>query len=94
MRSNFPYVSGKWLAICDRCGFKSYNTDLRPDGEKPNLMVCSRCRDVRSPLNDAHVAPTVQSVPWSRPEREDVFRFVDSDDYANRITPESYPKGF
>lgn len=94
MSTRFPYRSGCWLVICDRCQRQFYNTDLRPDGEKPNLMVCSDCWDPKHPLSEMRTVPTVKSVPWARPQKAEVSHFEDSDDYANRITKDSYPKSW
>lgn len=90
----FPYISGEWLACCDRCARKFYASELRADGEKTGLKVCPDCWDSRHPQREVHAFPNIQSVPWARPERSDVFHFEDEDDYDSRQTAENYPKGF
>ena len=90
----FPYISHDWLSICDRCARKFYASELRPDGEKTGLRVCPTCFDPRHPQREVHAFPNIQSVPWARPERTDVFLFEDSDDYENRQTAADYPKSF
>lgn len=62
---------GDWNAICDRCGFKFKASMLRR--EWTNLMVCSRCFEVRHPQDLLRSRRELESVPWSRPEPSDVF---------------------
>lgn len=37
------------VAICDRCRFKVYYSDLMPDQNFPGLRVCPACRDDKDP---------------------------------------------
>lgn len=62
---------GKWNVICDRCGFKYKNTDLRK--EWTGLMVCDSCWEPRHPQTLIKVPKEDSSVPWARPEPTDVF---------------------
>lgn len=65
------YVPGKWLAICDVCGLRHYNTELRKDWR--GLMVCSKDYESRHPQDFLRVRADNPAVPWVRPEAEDVF---------------------
>lgn len=65
------YVPGKWLAICDCCGFRYYNDQLRKDWK--NLMVCSSCFETRHPQDFLRVPVDNPAVPWARPESPDQF---------------------
>ncbi len=57
---------GKWLVVCDRCGFKMKNTDLRL--EFTGLRVCSKCHDPRHPQDAVKGREDKQAPPWVRPE--------------------------
>lgn len=61
----------KWRAICDVCGFKYWSDELqkRWDG----LMVCKEDYELRHPMDYIKVPKDDQTIPWSRPEQEDVF---------------------
>jgi hypothetical protein len=65
------YESGKWNAICDRCGLKHKNTELRK--EWTGLMVCSPCWEPKHPQLMLRVPREAGNTPWARPEPEDVF---------------------
>jgi hypothetical protein len=62
---------GKWNVICDRCGFKFKNDELQK--EWTGLMVCCGCFETRHPQTLIKVSEENPSVPWVRPEPEDVF---------------------
>ena len=62
---------GDWNAVCDTCGFKFKASQLKKRWD--GLMVCSKDWEPRHP-QDLIKAPTeTPGVPWSRPEREDVY---------------------
>lgn len=65
------YQSGKWLAICDVCGMRAFNTDLQKDWR--GLMVCSKDFESRHPQDLIRVRGDSQTVAWVRPEPVDVF---------------------
>lgn len=65
------YKPGSWLAICDRCGFRFKSDELTK--EWTNLMVCRDCWEPRHPQTYLKVPPEKISVPWARPEGEDVY---------------------
>ncbi len=57
--------------ICDRCGFKYWNYELRM--EWTGLMVCSADWDPRHPQDFVRGVPDNQTVAIARPEPADVF---------------------
>lgn len=61
--------------ICDRCGFKYKSKDLQR--EWTGLMVCEPCFDHRHPQDFAKIPRPEKPLPWSRPEKEDVYVDVD-----------------
>jgi len=65
------YNAGRWLAICDRCGFKFKSDELKKDWQ--GLMVCSKDFELRHPQDLIKIRADHSAVPWSRPEGEDVF---------------------
>lgn len=62
---------GKWNVICDRCGFKYKNTDLKE--EWTGLMVCDHCWEPKHPQLFIKVIKDEPGAPWTRPEAVDVF---------------------
>ena len=61
-----------YRAICDRCGSKRWNTDLRL--EWTGLRVCAiGCFETRHPQDSVRGKPDRQNPPWVRPEADDVF---------------------
>ena len=65
------YIPGKWLAICDVCGLRFYNTELKKDWR--NLYVCSRDFETRHSQDFVKGVPDNPAVDWVRPESIDVF---------------------
>lgn len=65
---------GNWNAICDVCGLKFKGSDLKKDWR--GLMVCSKDYEVRHPQDFLRVRADDPSIPWARPEAEDVFKYV------------------
>ena len=89
---------GKWLVICDRCGFKKTNDQVRK--EWTGLIVCAdTCWEPRHPQEFVRPRPDEQKVAFTRPEPTDVelavpaldAEYLDlpgtSDNYAS--TPDS-----
>jgi hypothetical protein len=59
-------------AICDRCGEKRWNYDLRK--EWTGLRVCKfECWEPRHPQEAVRGRPDKQNPPWVKPEPADVF---------------------
>lgn len=65
------WKSGEWNALCDVCGFKFKDTELklRWDG----LMVCSKDWETRHPQELIRPLPTEKAPKWTRPEGTDQF---------------------
>lgn len=61
---------GDYHAICDRCGFKFFASELRREWQ--GYMVCATCFEPRHPQDTIRVPRDDQSVSWSRPEPTDV----------------------
>ena len=62
----------KWRAICDRCGTKRWNHELRK--EWTGLMVCrDTCWEARNQQEHVRGVVDRQAPPWVRPEPADVF---------------------
>lgn len=68
------YVSGTWLAVCDRCGFQRRNTDVRL--EWTGLRVCPSCYDERHPQEFMRGKPDRQAPPWTRPPPAPIHPFI------------------
>lgn len=61
-----------WNAICDRCGGKRLNTELRREWQ--GLMVCrDGCWEPRHPMDKMKGRVDRQNPPWVRPEPADTF---------------------
>lgn len=43
------YITDGPIAICDRCQQKMLRRELSPDRDKPSLLVCRYCNDIRDP---------------------------------------------
>ena len=66
---------GMWNAICDRCGFKFKNIDLKVEWN--GLMTCKDCWEPRHPLDFVRGIPDDSSVPWSRPDSNSDSSYTD-----------------
>ena len=63
---------GLWNVICDRCGVKRKNNQVKK--EWTGLIVCAdKCWEPRHPQDFVRAKPDDQSVPFVRPEQPDVF---------------------
>ena len=65
------YKHGDYNAICDKCGFKYKASQLRRTWD--NLMVCKKDWEPRQPQDFVKGVKDKQTVPWARPEPENVF---------------------
>lgn len=61
----------KWLAICDRCGFRFDNDQLKRQWN--GLMVCPEDFEKRNTQDFVRGVPDRQNPPWVRPEPAEVF---------------------
>lgn len=77
------YVDGKWNAICDRCGFKYKNTDLKK--EWTGLMVCKKCWEPRHPQTLIHIPQEQINTPWARPDPDNTYYTVNWTAVANGL---------
>ena len=64
------YSHGKWNALCDVCGFKFKSSDLKERWD--GLFVCKEDWEQRHPLDFERGTKEDTSVPWARPEGEDI----------------------
>lgn len=80
------FIPGSPIAECDRCGFVLRLSDLKPDGYKKGLMVCSKCYDPPHPQEQLRGREDAQAVPNARHVRTmDEVVFLNPGD----VTPES-----
>lgn len=67
--SNSVYSSGRLsIAICDRCGLKFKYQELRADGAKPTMRVCSSCYDLNNPLKTWKPRDVSYALQYPRPD--------------------------
>lgn len=66
-------AEGSWNVICDVCGFKFKACDVRKqwDGQK-TLYVCREDYEQRHPMDFQKGFPDDQTVPFTRPDPDDV----------------------
>lgn len=65
------YKPGDWNAICDMCGFRFKASELMKNWK--NEYVCKADWEPRHPQTYLRVPHEDVSVPWARPEGEDVY---------------------
>jgi hypothetical protein len=71
---------GKWLVICDRCGFKKTNDQVAKE-PWTNLIVCKdTCWEMRHPQEFVRPHPDPQTVPFVRPEPSPTYIDVTYED--------------
>lgn len=65
------FITDGPVAICDRCHTKYLRRELSPDRDKPGLMVCRHCNDVRDPWRQPWTPKDADiSVDRPRPEQK------------------------
>lgn len=62
---------GSWNVICDQCGFKYKDKDMRTQWD--GLRVCKSCFEVRQPQDFVRGVQDDQSVPIARPDTTPTF---------------------
>lgn len=73
---NTWWQSGEWNALCDVCGFKFKNTQLKERWD--GLRVCADDWETRHPQEMIRPLPAEKPLPWTRPEgSSDQFIVVD-----------------
>lgn len=66
------WILGKWLVLCQRCGFKRTNDEVAR--EWTGLLVCKdTCLEPRHPQEFVRPRPDAQAVPFTAPEPADTF---------------------
>ena len=83
------YVKGQWDVICDRCGHRYKNVQLRR--EWTGLMVCTGhdtadCWEPRHPQDMVRGVADRQAPPWTRPEPEPIYTSVAGDVSEDDLT--------
>jgi len=81
------YDKGEWSTICDVCGRKFRNQDLRQRWD--GLKTCSDDWEPRQPQDFVRGVADYQAPVWTRPEPADQFVPVTIiyDDYGNPLMP-------
>ena len=81
------YDKGEWATICDVCGRKYRNQDLRQRWD--GLKTCSDDWEPRQPQDFVRGVADYQAPVWTRPEPSDQFIPVTIiyDDYGNPLMP-------
>jgi hypothetical protein len=90
------YEPGKWLVICDRCGFKRMNDEVQKTWD--NFMVCKPtikmgCFETRHPLDFVRAVKEDTGVPFTRPQQPDLFVEVDYVDSSVGVQENTIPSG-
>ena len=65
------YTRGQWLVICEACGRKYKNTELRQRWD--GFMVCEDDWEPRQPQDFVRGVADMQNTPWVRDEEADTF---------------------
>lgn len=84
---NNQYISGAWLTLCDRCGFRYHNFKLRK--EWTGLRVCSGagtndCWEPRHPQDLVKGKKDRQAPAWTRPDSDGTDVSVGSGNEVSR----------
>ena len=82
---------GKWNVICDRCGFKYKNDQVKK--EWTGQIVCELCFETRHPQDFVRAVKDDQTVPFTRPEKADVFVDVTYDAGVLAEAHQTVPSG-
>jgi len=81
------YDKGEWVTICDVCGRKFRNQELRQRWD--GLKTCNDDWETRQPQDFVRGVADYQAPVWTRPEASDQFVPVTIiyDDYGNSLMP-------
>lgn len=82
MIGDSTFVQGAWKAVCDRCGKRVKNLDLRK--EWTGLRNCRDCWEARHKQDFLQGKSDRQSPPWTRPVQPDIDVSVGS---GNEVNP-------
>ena len=88
------WANGGWLVICDACGRKFKESELRKRWD--GLMVCRGDWEVRQPQDYVRGVADIQAPPYVRPEQRDRFLPFNFTQYPSEAIDldESVRKGF
>jgi hypothetical protein len=75
------WSNGGWLTICDACGRKFKESELRKRWD--GLMVCRNDWEVRQPQDYVRGVADIQAPPYVRPEQKDRFLPYNFTQYPN-----------
>ena len=75
------YIHGSWNVICDRCGFKFKQEDIKKQWD--GLEVCVDCWEIRHEQDFLKGVKDDPSVPFTRPDAEDATTIFPGDADAN-----------
>ena len=88
------WANGGWLVICDACGRKFKESELRKRWD--GLMVCRGDWEVRQPQDFVRGVADIQAPPFVRPEQQNSFLPFDFTQYPVEELPveERFAKNF
>lgn len=74
------YSHGNWNAICDECGFKFKDVDIKKRWD--GFEVCNDCWEARHPSDFFRAPKEDQNVAWTRVDTEDdAIQLHDDENY-------------
>ena len=79
------WANGGWLVICDACGRKFKESELRQRWD--GLMVCRGDWEVRQPQDYVRGVADIQAPPYVRPEQQNSFLPFDFTQYPVEELP-------
>lgn len=65
------YKPGQWKMVCDVCGFEFLSGQMKQRWDGP--WVCNQDFETRHPQEFGRTIIDKQSVPYTRPEPDEVF---------------------
>ncbi len=82
--------SGQYNALCDVCGFKYKNHQLKKRWDR--FMVCSADWEQRHPLDFYKSRKDVHQLPWTRPDSDGIdvgptYTYPPGPDYGGGTLP-------
>jgi hypothetical protein len=86
---NDHLILGAWNAICDRCGAKFKNFQLRRTWN--HLWCCVKCWEPRQPQDFVRGVQDRMTTPWARPPAADDFVEFCTPDGASAVPDYAQP---
>jgi hypothetical protein len=71
MSRSWTYKDGEWNLLCDVCSKKIKASEARHRWD--GLIVCTEDYETRHAQDFVRVKPEKNTIPFSRPQQEDVF---------------------